>query len=135
MWWKGVTDTSFEHPKLPIVSPGSLHQHVKTGASPGSDPAFGVNVDSTYHPVTYQMLQRFIKTSVAQLGLDPRLFSSHSLRRAGASWAFRAWVPGELIKTQGDWASQAYLRYLEFSLTEICQVAQRMRLEIQKEGL
>ena len=101
----------------------------------GSDPAFGVNVDSTYHPVTYQMLQRFIKTSVAKLGLDPGLFSSHSLRRAGASWAFRARVPEELIKTQGDWASQVYLRYLEFSLSERCQVAQRMMLEIQKEGL
>ena len=71
----------------------------------------------------------------AHVGLDPGLFSSHSLRRAGASWAFRARVPGELIKTQGDWASQAYLRYLEFSLSERCQVAQRMTLEIQKEGL
>ena len=44
-------------------------------------------------------------------------------------------VPGELIETQGDWASKAYLHYLEFSLSERCQVAQEMTLEIQKEGL
>ena len=100
-----------------------------------NDPAFGVTVDNRFLPITYNMLQRFIKTSVAKLGLDPGLFSSHSLRRAGTSWAFKAQVPGELIKTQDDWASQAYLRYLEFSLPERCQVAKKMTNEIQREDL
>ena len=81
------------------------------------------------------MLQKFIKSSVARLGLDPGLFSSHSLCRAGASWAFAAQVPGELIKMQGDWTSEAYLHYLEFSIAERCQVAQGMTMEITMEGL
>lgn len=101
----------------------------------GDGPAFMLNVNNVGHPVSYYVLQKFIKKSVARLGLDPALFSSHSLRRAGASWAFKAQVPGELIQTHGDWASQAYLRYLEFSLPERCQVAQRMSKEIVKEGL
>ena len=86
-------------PNSPLCPLAAYTNMLRLVPAQGIDPAFGVNVDSTYHPVTYQMLQRFIKTSVAKLGLDQGLFSSHSLRRAGPSWAFKARVSGELIKT------------------------------------
>ena len=98
-------------------------------------PAFVLPVKERLVPMSYQVLQNFIKKYVAKLGLDPGLFSPHSLRRAGASWAFRSQVQGELIQTHGDWSRQAYLRYLEFSLTERCEVAQKMSAEIRKEGI
>ena len=101
----------------------------------GDGPAFVLHVKGALVPVTYQVLQKFIKKCVAKLGLEPGLFSSHSLRRAWASWALRSQVPGELIQTHGDWSNQAYLRYLEFSLTERCEVAQKMSAEIRREGL
>ena len=66
------------------------------------------------------------------MGLDPNAFSSHSLRRAGATWAFQSQVPGELIQTHGDWTSTAYLRYLDFSLNERLQVAEKMIDEITR---
>ena len=47
---------------------------------------------------------------------DPHAFTGHSFRRGGASWAFQAGVPGELIQVCGDWASDAYKKYLEFSM-------------------
>ena len=47
---------------------------------------------------------------------DAALFTGHSFRRGGASWAFQAGVPGELIQICGDWASDAYKQYLEFSM-------------------
>ena len=90
------------------------------------DPAFLLKVSGKVQPVSYSLLQAMIKRGVSRLGLDPNMFSSHSLRRAGASWAFQSGVPGELIQTHGDWTSQAYLRYLELSMTEKMQVAQRM---------
>ena len=99
------------------------------------DPAFFIKGATGPHskkPVSYYLLQKYIKTGVARLGLDPALFSSHSLRRAGASWAFQAQVPSELIKSHGDWASQAYLRYLDFTLSERLVVAERMCGEIDK---
>ena len=96
------------------------------------DPAFCVNVKGKNVLVTYYSLQALIKKQVGLLGLDPSLYSSHSLRRAGATWAFKAQVPGELIRTQGDWASEAYLRYIEFSLQERMEVARRMITEVQK---
>ena len=47
---------------------------------------------------------------------DASGFTGHSFRRGGASWAFQAGVPGELIQVCGDWASDAYKKYLEFSM-------------------
>jgi hypothetical protein len=32
-----------------------------------------------------------------------------SFRRRGASWAFSAEVPSELIQLYGDWSSDAYI--------------------------
>ena len=90
------------------------------------DPAFFVKMCGKIQPISYGLLQSTIKKDVPKLGLDPRMFSSHSLRRAGASWAFRAGVPGELIQAHGDWVSQAYLRYLELPFDERMQVACKM---------
>ena len=47
---------------------------------------------------------------------DPAAYSGHSFRRGGASWAFQAGLPGELIQVMGDWSSDAYRRYLEFNM-------------------
>ena len=47
---------------------------------------------------------------------DASGFTGLSFRRGGASWAFQAGVPGELIQVCGDWASDAYKKYLEFSM-------------------
>jgi integrase len=43
-------------------------------------------------------------------------FRGHSFRRGAASWAFEIGVPGELIQLYGDWSSDAYKLYLEFSV-------------------
>ena len=77
-------------------------------------------------PITYAQFQKFIKAAVASVGLDPNDFSSHSFRRGRANWAFSANVPSELIKVQGDWASQAYLRYLDCSVDQRVVVSHSM---------
>ena len=47
---------------------------------------------------------------------DARSYTGHSFRRGGASWAFQSGIPGELIQIIGDWASDAYKRYFEFTM-------------------
>jgi hypothetical protein len=47
------------------------------------------------------------------IGENPDEFSTHSFRRGGASWAFTAEVPTELIQLYGDWRSDAYKKYLK----------------------
>ena len=47
-----------------------------------------------------------------QLGFASSFFSSHSLRRGGASWLLNAGVPLHIIRILGDWKSDAVFQYL-----------------------
>ena len=51
---------------------------------------------------------------------------ANPFRRGGASWAFNNGVPGELIQVMGDWKSDAYKVYLEFSLSSKVAIAERL---------
>ena len=42
----------------------------------------------------------------------PLAYGCHSFRRGGATHAFRIGVPTELIRSLGDWRSEAYTRYI-----------------------
>lgn len=46
-------------------------------------------------------------------------YTGHSFRRGGATYAFRSGVPGELIQVMGDWKSDAYKRYFDFSFDTV----------------
>ena len=52
---------------------------------------------------------------IAEAGYTASDFTGHSFRRGGATWAFQCGMPGELIQICGDWASDSYKMYLEFS--------------------
>ena len=54
-------------------------------------------------------------------------YTGHSFRRGGATYAFRSGVPGELIQVMGDWKSDAYKRYFDFSFDTMLSVSSRMR--------
>ena len=54
-----------------------------------------------------------LKEAVAQCGVDPRQYASHSFHRGSATWALACGVPGELVKSMGDWKSAVYLDYLD----------------------
>jgi integrase len=57
-----------------------------------------------------------LKRGLAQCGIDPKHISCHSLRRGGATLSFAAGVPADQIKVRGDWASDAYQRYIVLDL-------------------
>ena len=69
-------------------------------------------------PLTHGTFVTYLRQCLSKLGLNPALYSGHSLRRGGASFAMQCGVPSEWIKLQGDWASDVYQRYLSpaFSL-------------------
>jgi hypothetical protein len=91
-----------------------------------SGPAFVLPGQGKMLPVSYQQYQLFFKKCLDRVGQDSSLFSYHSFRRGGATWAFRSGVPGELVKVHGDWVSEAYLKYLDFSLDQRLRVANGM---------
>jgi hypothetical protein len=69
--------------------------------------------DFFYYGLFSADLQSFTK----QAGLNKRL-RPYSLRRGGASTALKVGIPPVLIKLQGDWQSDAWLRYLEVDLNQ-----------------
>ena len=68
---------------------------------------------------------------VSSLHLDPSLFSPHSLRRGGATFAFDCHIPSPIIKLQGDWQSNAYLVFLELSQQQKQRACHAMAAKLQ----
>ena len=89
--------------------------------------AFGIWKNGRIHTLTYYKLRAQFKTWVQDAGEDPMNFSLHSLRRGSATLAFAAEIPGEVIQSHGDWASDAYLKYISVSLNHRIRVAQALR--------
>jgi hypothetical protein len=66
--------------------------------------------------LTQQAFVSRLKGLLVKVGLDSSIFSAHSFRRGGASYAFQLDLSPLQIKLRGDWSSEAYKRYV-FILT------------------
>lgn len=89
------------------LSPGSAKDHLFAYSSP-----HGLKI------ITQPQFICFLRKILSRAGYNASEFSGHSLRRGGASLAFSKGVPSELIKSHGDWKSESYLVYLDFTLTD-----------------
>lgn len=69
-------------------------------------------------PLDYDTYQAALKHWCACAGLDPKEFSSHSLRRGGTTFIWLAGATQEEIQSRGDWSSDAYKVYLSSPLEE-----------------
>lgn len=131
--WSKTNQTGKHHLQLPLVeTPDSLLCPVKmfhrmcalTPASPTS-PAFVVtSSDGSLTPITKSQFVQVLRRRLSSSGCSQaHTYRGHSFRRGGANWAFQCGVPGELIQVFGDWSSDAYKSYLEFSLPAKLRVA------------
>lgn len=93
-------------------------------------PAFMYILESKTHILSYATFLQMLKSCLSQIGLDPSKYSGHSFRRGGASFALECGLPPDLIKSQGDWKSDAYQSYLDPSLSFRVQVAERLGSEM-----
>lgn len=84
----------------------------------GEHPMFLVSEDSTNRlvPLTYAQLGDKLKQWVSQCGISSERYTLHGLRKGGACHALEVGLAGEDLKILGDWASDAYMRYLDLSL-------------------
>ena len=57
-------------------------------------------------------LRKWIKL----IGWDATTYSLHSLRRGGVTFAYQSNIEAEMIKLMGNWASDAYRRYIDVSM-------------------
>ena len=69
-------------------------------------------------PITYYDLNMQLHKWLSKIGItNYHQYSSHLLHRGGASEAFENGVPEVTIKMLGNWASEAYRRYIDCTLT------------------
>jgi hypothetical protein len=60
------------------------------------------------------------------VGFDATLYSAHSLRRGGGSFAFQVGLSHIQIKSRGDWSSSAFERYIHINSEAAMQAARIM---------
>ena len=63
--------------------------------------------------LTYSKFNRALSALLDACDLEASKYSDNSFRRGGASFAAACGIPPHLIKLQGDWKSDAYLRYID----------------------
>ena len=85
--------------------------------APPSTPLFAYPAYDGLHVLTQAALSRHLKEHLRCIGVDPTVYSAHSFRRGGASWALQCGMPGELIQVLGDWRSDCYQKYLQLDVS------------------
>ena len=126
--------------KVPLVAiaesplcPVSAYQRMIAAIPvPSGAAAFFYLKSGMLKPYPYAKFQRKLKDSVRKLGKKTRLYSSHSMRRGGASTAFKAGALGEVVRTHGDWAMDSDRSYLRFPYTTQLSLAESMTASIGK---
>jgi hypothetical protein len=93
----------------------------RTCVSTAGGPAFLIPHGGGLVPLLYSRFVGKLKSCIAAIGLDPKGYASHSLRRGGATWGARIGLPAEQIQMMGDWHSDAYLLYLSLPMSSKVQ--------------
>lgn len=88
--------------------------------APPHAPAFCVpvkkNKQTQFMPLSYSQLSRLLKKWAEAANLPSDRFTSHCLRRGGASWLIENGVPDSVVKVLGDWRSCAFQNYIDSAL-------------------
>ena len=103
------------HPLCPNTS---LRHAFNLVPAPLSGPAFVVQAPRGLIPLTHGKFDAMLKALAAAINLDPSQVNRHSFRSGGATLAFQAQIPAELIKRLGDWQSDAYRSYIHIPVTD-----------------
>ena len=107
------------YPVLPaqnkVVCPvyWTFHMINRIPAEP-KDPAFMVYIKGQKLALSAnQLIYRLRKWLILLGNVEPEVYSLHSLRRGGATFAYQCNIESEMIHTLGSWASDAYKCYID----------------------
>ena len=105
-----------------------VRRHFLECPAPPDAQAFRVPRTGHSVPLTYNFYLSVIKHLCEAAGLDQSQFSTHSLRRGGATFLRLCGASIEVIKERGDWKSDAVYAYLQASLAERLTTDMRVAL-------
>ena len=95
---------------------------IKRVATGPKDPLFCYFRCKQFMTLTYPRQTFWFKKWLDQTGTNSKQFSLHSCRRGSASFLHKANIPGQVIKLLRNWASDAYLRYIDVTLGKWVEV-------------
>ena len=122
-------------PRIPgsLLCPvAALVNHVRINQVHHDLPLFSIRSANSVSPINYAHFSSFLGRVIKAVGLDSTCYSPHSFRHGGATFAFDAQVPSELIKAQGNWRSDCYFIYLKMSDRQKRAAATRMATAISQ---
>ena len=115
-------------PGSPICPVSAYHRMVRLVPTSSRPALFVLPSHSGLSMLTQQRFIAAFRRAISAAGLPfASAYRGHSFRRSAASWAFDHSIPGELIQIYGDWASNAYKAYLEFSVESKLAFGQQLR--------
>ena len=95
-----------------------VREHFRQAPAPGSSGAFRMPRGRGSTVLTYAYYMAAIKCLTERAVMEPGQFSTHSLRRGGATFLRMCGASIQEIKERGDWRSDAVYEYLQASLLE-----------------
>lgn len=114
------------HSYSPLCPVQALEDMLQDLNSKPGDPLFCYYNGKNLLPLTHDIFVKLLKSSIRLCGYDEKLYSGHSFRRGGATHAFASNISPLLIKAQGDWKSDAYLRYVDIPMQLRWQMMYKM---------
>ena len=105
-------------PNSPLNVVEYLHRLFTTNPAPDSAPAFSYLKNGRLLCVTYALFTKKLKEYLTLAGFNPTLYSGHSFRRGGATWAYNSGCDPIMIKYSGDWKTDCFLDYVWVDLEQ-----------------
>jgi hypothetical protein len=65
--------------------------------------------------LTHAVFVKKLKELIVATGRNPMMYSAHSFRRGGSTFAFSVNMPLLQVKARGDWKSNCFERYIDIS--------------------
>ena len=113
--------------QYPLCPYTALRHAFRLVPAPLSGPAsIPASTEEGLTALTYGSLTPFLKLLAAKTNIDPSQVSGHSFRSGGATLAFQAQIPAELIKRLGDWQSDAYRSYIHIPVKDRMLAVKRL---------
>lgn len=96
-----------ENPKLCVAS--ILEYYIEATKTFRVDDTLIHTYQRPYHPASAQTISRWVKEILSKSGVDTSIFSSHSVRHATTSTAFRSGVNIDLILNTAGWTKTSQM--------------------------
>ena len=82
------------------------------------DPCFSFYLNGKHYVLTQQDLAAMLKSILHAAGENEAEFSTHSIRRGGATLFHMAGIDSQDIQAHGTWQSDAFRRYIDVPLKD-----------------